>query len=649
MEANHEYPPWAREKRTDINTDSTPTTSSPHVESTSDSTKTLLDFDPNFPLHNGKLVPPDLWLLQKRNDQLEKLRLREVSRKSDIERYRMLNRIYHKGLTNVLDDYKVRRLKSMSHSMEILEDYDSRSNTHEEVFADFRRYQIANRIYRQRIDQHRDNDSDYSLQHSQHSRPDLAMRSILEGQIESLRLREEHLKADIEKNYTLTRFTQKLNADLEKSRRIRQSYQEMINRSSYDRFSRSLPESGKLPELEPQNTCPDGRGVRIFEIPCQVGDHSTNALGDYAAKRNFINEKYALSLGLPVDRENICKVTIGSGKQVVTAGTATVRFRFSEESSVHNVIFHLLPNCIHNVILGKQFLKLTKTFSKTENFCRRVKERLVRGISQFHLLYLGDSAPMFEGSVNGRVQSALADSGSKVLIMDEAYARSIGAHIQTGLDHQTSLRFADGSIADTAGMAYNVEWRFGHDHQGVSYELDFHILKNAPANVILSDTFLFDTQAFSEYHHYLIDSDDDYDDGDKRVFLFAIDFDKRRKQTKVNVTSYSLSDLQYLELVHRGEQADRISALPGPERVIAQATEDERCAQVDQAFVDVRTGNQPQSLQLLADSILSQMQLNLSSAVPTETRILGSNQTVKKMFLRLSIGWKRGAKITSPC
>jgi hypothetical protein len=273
--------------------------------------------------------------------------------------------------------------------------------------------------------------------------------------------------------------------------------------------------------------------VRIFEIPGLLATHSIKALGDYGAKKNFIKEELAIRLGLPITRDLVCKVTVGSGQPVTTTGAVTAPFRFKGEHNIHDLTFYLLPECIHDVILGKPFLKLTETFSKLTNFYRRVKERVVKGISQFHLLYLGASSPMFEGSVNGQPQAALADSGSKVLVMDEAYARSIGVSIQTGLEYQTILTFADNSTADTCGMAYGVEWRFGRDGEFTSpYQLNFHILKNAPANVILCDTFLYDNRAFSIYNHYLTDNGNDYEDEDNEPHCFAIDIDKRKKRAK---------------------------------------------------------------------------------------------------------------------
>ncbi|RYP51148.1 hypothetical protein DL768_003495 [Monosporascus sp. mg162] len=347
-----------------------------------------------------------------------------------------------------------------------------------------------------------------------------------------------------------------------------------------------------------QNHKQSDREVRLFEIPGLLANHFTNALGDYGAKKNFIKEEYAVSLGLPVNRDVVCKVTVGNGKTVSTTGAVTAPFRFSGERHRHDIKFHLLPDCIHDVILGKSFLKLTETFTNLFNFSRRVKERVVRGISQFHLLYLGTSSPMFEGSINGRPQTALADSGAKVLVMDEAYARSIGASIHTGANHRTSLKFADNSIANTSGMAYEVEWRFGRNGEFTSpYWLNFHILKNAPANVILCDTFLFDNEAFSRYRDYLVDNDDDHEDGDDKSHCFAIDIDRKKKrvQKTATATTLSLAELEYLELVRRGEEEDRISALLVDEQTAAQNIENRRRAEWDRAFAVSQANSQTAS------------------------------------------------------
>jgi hypothetical protein len=235
-----------------------------------------------------------------------------------------------------------------------------------------------------------------------------------------------------------------------------------------------------------------------------------------------MKEAYANKLRLDIDRSQSSEVTIGSGKKVVTTGVAKTSFRFKDEAEEYTLIFHILPSCIHNVILGKGFLKATNTFSNLANKARRIKERILDGITHRHLLYLGDSAPRFGGLINGAPEEALADSGAKVLVMDEDYAMSIGLSVEKGRKHRTRLKFADNSTAYTSGTTYGVEWEFGHGG-GASdrFLLDFHVLKNAPANVILSDEFLFGTDAFIEYECFLVDEDDEDDD----AFFFAIDVD----------------------------------------------------------------------------------------------------------------------------
>jgi len=126
--------------------------------------------------------------------------------------------------------------------------------------------------------------------------------------------------------------------------------------------------------------------------------------------------------------------------------------------------------------------------------------------------------PGFKGILNGKPEFGLADSGAKVMVMDEDYARSLNLPINS--DERTKLVFADGSTAKTSGMVYGVEWEFGHEVRNQNHKLDFHILRNAPANVILSDSFLSGTDAYSKYDCFLVDDDDE----DDEAYFFAIDY-----------------------------------------------------------------------------------------------------------------------------
>ena len=275
-------------------------------------------------------------------------------------------------------------------------------------------------------------------------------------------------------------------------------------------------------------------GQRIYEIPGFVGDLSHDmirALPDTGARYNFMKESYAKRLRLPVQRDITCSISVNKARTIKTVGVVTAPFTFRNETESHQLTFHLLSDCVHDVILGKAFLKATKTFSNTLLQARRVVTRLVQRIATRRLFYLGDSAPRFTGLLNGRPREALGDTGAQGLFMNEAFARAKGFSIIDDPDSTLNVQFADGSTARTMGMTYGVKWEYGLGGSGKEHTLDFHILKDAPADVILSDDFLYDTEAFAEYDCYLVDEDEEEDDVDG--YLFAIKLFKKQVQQGV--------------------------------------------------------------------------------------------------------------------
>ncbi|KAF2468261.1 uncharacterized protein BDR25DRAFT_357989 [Lindgomyces ingoldianus] len=205
----------------------------------------------------------------------------------------------------------------------------------------------------------------------------------------------------------------------------------------------------------------------------------------------------------------------GLRKRIETVGTAEVYFGFRDENETHPLVFHLLSGCIHNVIL--------------------VKERFMDGILQHNLLYLGDSAPRFEGRINGIGQDALTDSGENTLVM------------------KTTLRVL--VYLSVLAATYDVEWEFGRGGTGGQrYQLDLHILKNTLANIILNGTFLFGTGAYSNYNRYLADDEGE----DEDAFFFALDFDPGH-HSQASLDMSSILNPEAIELLHLGGAEDRIA------------------------------------------------------------------------------------------
>ncbi|OSS52889.1 hypothetical protein B5807_01925 [Epicoccum nigrum] len=304
-----------------------------------------------------------------------------------------------------------------------------------------------------------------------------------------------------------------------------------------------------------------------------AGNLEIDAFGDTGAMYNFMDEEYAKSQAdFVINRNQTERITFGNGKMVTTTGTTKTTFQFPGEKEIYTRVFHLLPKCHHNVILGNRFLEMTKTFTNNLNRLRRVVTRVSSRPKTQNFFYIGGSGPTFLGQVNGHWQLALADTGAKLLIMDEDYARERNLTIKTGPQNRTMLQFADQTTAMTSGMVHGVSWQYSGGRK--TYMLDFHVLKNAPADVILSDDFLLgdDTNAFEDYAYCIFDEEGDDDAG-----CFMIDIDYSYGNTAVDTREYR----DHLETVRYGEEEDWIDSLSGDEKVAAQAAVQLRRAQWD--------------------------------------------------------------------
>ncbi|KAF2855313.1 hypothetical protein T440DRAFT_209393 [Plenodomus tracheiphilus IPT5] len=305
----------------------------------------------------------------------------------------------------------------------------------------------------------------------------------------------------------------------------------------------------------------------VWEIPCLLDNGPPfAALGDMCAKYNSLREDVAFTRDFKVDRNRTETIVLNKALNlsVTTTGVAHVDLRFSGERSLHQLEFHLLRDCVQEVTLGRKFLNLTQTF--TRHFAR-VRQRVVQGLAEFHLLYLGDSGPKFTSMLNGRPQEALGDIGANGLIMDEACAHRNGIPVVRDEKYRRLISFADGTTKMTSGIAFGVSWGYGLGAVGKKHLLDFHILENAPADVILSDDFLFNTKAFTEYNCYLVEDDDESDEAEAYFHVIRVD-----EGQAVQVSSSG----RLCERNRRDREDSRIQNLPLLERPHARVNEDAR-------------------------------------------------------------------------
>lgn len=259
-------------------------------------------------------------------------------------------------------------------------------------------------------------------------------------------------------------------------------------------------------------------------VPARLEGKIVSAFPDTGAAANFLNIRYARRHGFNAGNHTGESVKIGNGSLVEVLGTMILPFSFAEESKVHQVEFKVLTNCIHDVVLGSPFLKLTQTLIR---FKERIQRRVRKVFTHNRICSLG-SHQYVDGQLNGFDVSAVPDTGADVSVMSASFAKRRGFHVDTSERNRTVLEFADRSSATTVGVVKDMEWKYDSSFADRGDRLDVYVLKGLAEDLILSYDFLSATDAFLKYEDDFWTNEGEGEDEDElvigRFFIIFIKF-----------------------------------------------------------------------------------------------------------------------------
>jgi hypothetical protein len=240
-----------------------------------------------------------------------------------------------------------------------------------------------------------------------------------------------------------------------------------------------------------------GSAARSFRVEGEVNGHKVDALPDSGAEKCYVKGDLARSLGLTPEADSACEILLPSKEKIHSPGSVDVEWKFSGESKVYSLKCFVLPICQHALILGAKVLRQSKTLT---DFRNRIKTCIRPLTRRFGLHLLDSERERVWGFLDGCQTSALADFGSDVMAISASYAQKLGLRVNKQFRNRIEVEFADGSSTITAGMVFGVDWMFGD--AGAVFKCDFHVLNNLPADVILSNEFLWEQDAFRTYDQY---------------------------------------------------------------------------------------------------------------------------------------------------
>jgi hypothetical protein len=276
---------------------------------------------------------------------------------------------------------------------------------------------------------------------------------------------------------------------------------------------------------------------RQWELPGTINGVRVKAFPDSGSSRDIVSHEFVKKhfQAHHMVSTSAYDMKIPNGRTVRTLGEIELPFRFEGESEAHVRRFAVLPSCVHDVVLGKTFLRLTRTFTR---FKKRLREKLVKCLGNLRMHLMGDSDEQVLGQMNGYLTSACPDTGSDIMAMSSHFAKQRGYHIDDSQANKIQVQFADGSFGRTKGKISKLTWKFGYGMGPVdSFEIDFYVLDELPCDVILSNEFLFDNNVFERFEKYFVQFEgEDEDDGADSFYMIQRVceslFDKAKKLFK---------------------------------------------------------------------------------------------------------------------
>jgi hypothetical protein len=245
------------------------------------------------------------------------------------------------------------------------------------------------------------------------------------------------------------------------------------------------------------NPPPQSSPQYTYEVPGLLNGQPSNAFPDTGSDQNLLSRDYVRRNNIPIvpDGDGTTHIKSADGRVIPTTGTAQLAWSFYDSPyEKHMLDFHVLEQCVHDILLGHPFLLETNTTT-----LNRIKRYTVNAMSSnsagavYDIHAASGLRPgqcTTDGHLAGEAIKTLADTGAQVNIMSLAYAQARNFKLDiTG--NRGTFRFIDGSEAPSIATV-NAVW-ISSDKK--KYSLKFEVLIGSSYDVILGQKHIYGTKA----------------------------------------------------------------------------------------------------------------------------------------------------------
>lgn len=255
-------------------------------------------------------------------------------------------------------------------------------------------------------------------------------------------------------------------------------------------------------------------------LPITIHGLTINSRADSGSEDNIIRRDLIsrLNLGIENALEYRKKFCIANGKSVRALGRVCMKYGFAKDPSIEMCCtFYVFSQLISPIIMGMAFLDETETVTKHRYRLQPRLFRLLAGPPQ--LCSLNNPRCRLLCIVNSLPGLANADTGSDMDLMSSSYVRRRG-FVMTEVDLECStIEFADATTALIVGKV-DMPIVIGGDEEHQTLNI-FYVLEELTCDVLLSEEYLFETNAFERYSHAFSYEDCDDDAVDVNAIMWV--------------------------------------------------------------------------------------------------------------------------------
>jgi hypothetical protein len=235
-------------------------------------------------------------------------------------------------------------------------------------------------------------------------------------------------------------------------------------------------------------------GFKRKALRIMFNGYDTFARPDTASDQDIMTEAFANEHDIAIQRGETDQslFLLGAGKYVKSVGKAQVPISlFGNDFKEEFRWFHVLEKCPVPLILGMKFVEKIKLYTRN-------KHLLVDCPFNFGSLptlkWVGSPRGFVNFRANGKQLVGCADTGSDLDFLSLRCAKRLGFKIDSRPSARSRVMLADESIVETVGQVHISSIELSYFE---SFEMSFHVLPGLASEVIFSEDFLDQMDAFN--------------------------------------------------------------------------------------------------------------------------------------------------------